>query len=132
MSKYIYPAIFVPEEGKYDIEFPDLPGCSTCGDDLQDALNMAKDALALMLTDMEDNREEIPEASLINSLDIPEGAFATLISCDTMQYRRLLNNIAVKKTLTIPAWLNDAASAAGLNFSQVLKSALIRELGLEN
>lgn len=131
MAKYIYPAIFTPEEGeKYSICFPDLSGCYTCGDNLADGMEMAQDALALMLTHLEDEKREIPAPSAINSLSVENNAFVTYISCDTTVYRRLMNNAAVKKTLSIPSWLNDSAIAAGINFSQVLQDALMQQLHL--
>ena len=129
MAKYIYPAIFTPEEnGKFSIHFPDIDGCYTCGDDLADGLEMAEDALALMLTHLEDEKRQIPTPSAINSLIVENDAFVTYISCDTTIYRRLMNNTAVKKTLSIPSWLNDSAVAAGINFSQVLQDALKQQL----
>ena len=131
MAKYIYPAIFTPEEkGMFSIHFPDIDGCFTCGENLEDGLSMANDALSLMLTGMEDEKSIIPSPSAINDLHLEKDEFATLISCDTTIYRRLLNNMSVKKTLTIPSWLNDSAIAAGINFSQVLQDALKAELGI--
>lgn len=131
MAKYVYPAVFHPEkEGGFSIDFPDIDGCFTCGDDLNDGIEMASDALPLMLVSLEDENSEIPTPSSINDLNLDDGDFATLISCDTTKYRHLLNNMTVKKTLSIPSWLNDSAIAAGLNFSQVLQSALKTELGI--
>ncbi len=130
MAKYIYPAVFTPEEEKFSINFPDIEGCYTCGDSLADGMEMAEDALALMLTHLEDEKREIPAASSINSLTLSGDEFATYISCDTTVYRRLMNNLAVKKTLSIPSWLNDSAVAAGVNFSQVLQDALKQKLNI--
>lgn len=131
MAKYIYPAIFTPEEnGKFSINFPDIDGCYTCGDDLADGIEMAQDALALMLTHLEDEKKEIPAASPINDIIVSNDEFTNYISCDTTMYRRLMNSMAVKKTLSIPSWLNDSAVAAGLNFSQVLQDALKEKLSL--
>lgn len=131
MAKYVYPAIFTPEEkGMFSIRFPDIEGCFTCGDNLEDGIEMAEDALALMLTHLEDNRRKIPTASAINDLAIENGEFTTYVFCDTTTYRRLMNNSAVKKTLTIPSWLNDSATAAGVNFSQVLQDALKQQLNI--
>lgn len=131
MAKYIYPAIFTPEkEGGYSVYFPDVDGCFTCGDNLEEALFMARDALSLMLVDIEDEKGIIPEASDINSLKMKKNEFASLIFADTMIYRQTLNGAAVKKTLTIPAWLNKAAMAAGVNFSQVLQDALRAQLNM--
>ncbi|MDE7211541.1 MAG: type II toxin-antitoxin system HicB family antitoxin [Lachnospiraceae bacterium] len=131
MAKYIYPAIFTPEEdGKFSIRFPDIENCFTCGDNLEDGIAMAEDVLALMITHLEDKGCEIPKASEIKSLTTKDASFATYISCDTTVYRRLMNNTAVKKTLTIPSWLNDSAIAAGLNFSQILQDALKQKLNI--
>lgn len=130
MAKYVYPAVFKPEENSFSIYFPDIEGCYTCGDSIEDGMEMAKDALALMLTHLEDEKRVIPPASPINSVLLDGDAFATYISCDTALYRRLVNNVAVKKTLTIPSWLNDSAIAAGINFSQVLQDALKEQLHL--
>lgn len=131
MAKYIYPAVFVTEkEGGYSVYFPDVEGCFTCGDSLEDALVMAKDALSLMLVDIEDEKKSIPEVSDIRKLKLKKNEFATLISADTMVYRQTLNNAAVKKTLSIPAWLNRAAIASGINFSQVLQDALRAQLNM--
>lgn len=131
MAKYIYPAIFTPEEnGKFSINFPDIDGCYTCGDDLADGIEMAQDALTLMLTHLEDEKKEIPAASPINDIIVSNDEFTNYISCDTTMYRRLMNSTAVKKTLSIPSWLNDSAVAAGLNFSQVLQDALKEKLSL--
>lgn len=133
MAKYIYPAVFTPEDGgMFSINFPDIDGCYTCGNNLSDGMDMAQDALALMLTHLEDEKHTIPRASAINdlALDFENGTFATYISCDTTTYRRLMNNSAVKKTLSIPSWLNDSAVAAGLNFSQVLQDALKQQLNI--
>lgn len=76
--------------------FPDLDGCYTCGDNLEDGMNMAQDALSLMLTHLEDLKREIPVASSINALDVNGNEFATYISCDTAVYRRLMNKTAIQ------------------------------------
>ncbi len=131
MAKYVYPAIFVPEDkGMYSIFFPDIEGCTTCGNDLPHAMEMARDALSLMLYDMEEESEEIPPATPLNDIPTEGGTFATYISADTFEYRKRFHNKAVKKTLTIPEWLNEAAAAAGVNFSQVLQDALKAQLHL--
>lgn len=131
MAKYIYPAIFSPEDdGGFSVRFPDIEGCFTCGDDLQDAMKMAEDAASVMLVCMEDERKMIPAASDMVSLKIKKDEFASLVSADTMVYRLTMNNAAVKKTLSIPAWLNEAATKAGINFSQTLQDALKTQLKL--
>ena len=133
MATYIYPAIFTEENhGSYSVRFPDVDGALTCGDNLQDALFMASDALSLMMVGTEDEHQPIPAPSDIKSIRTNPNEFCTLISCDTDRYRRLLRNKAVRKTLSVPEWLNEAALAAGLNFSQVLQEALKEKLGIED
>ena len=129
MAKYVYPAVFTPDGDGLSITFPDIDGCYTQGDDIADGIKMAEDALALMLTYYEDERKEIPAPTPIKDLLLEDDAFTSYISCDTTVYRRLMNNTAVKKTLSIPSWLNDSATAAGINFSQVLQEALIQKIG---
>jgi len=128
--KYAYPAIFVEEDGVYSVEFPDIEGCVTCGDTLPDAMEMAKDALCLMLYDMEENGTVIPDPSDIRMLQASDDAIVSMIFCDTLEYRKLYNNKAIKKTLTIPTWLNTLAEKQGVNFSTVLQNALKRELNI--
>lgn len=129
MAKYAYPAIFTPEEdGSYSINFPDLEGCYTCGDSIEDGIEMAEDALALVLYGYEKDARAIPVPSTPSSLTLSGNEFVNYIACDTMEYRKMYNNKAVKKTLTIPEWLNESASALGLNFSQVLQEALMQKI----
>ncbi len=124
MSVYVYPAIFSPEEGRYNVVFPDLPDCYTCGDDLTDAMLMAQDVLSDVMSDKEETGEAIPEASAIGAVDAPSGSICSLVLADTDAWRRAHAVKSVKKTLTIPQWLNTAAEARGVNFSQVLQDAL--------
>lgn len=131
MAKYVYPAIFTPEENNsYSIRFPDIENCFTCGDNLQDGLEMAEDALALVLYGYEKDNKQIPHPSDINSLSLSNNEFANYIICDTLAYRKMYNNKSVKKTLTIPEWLNEAATAMNLNFSQILQEALLSRLNI--
>ena len=132
MAKYVYTAILESEDGLYNVSFPDLPGCYTCGDDLSDALRMAEDALGGWLSRAEEKGAEIPIASAFVSVQCPDGAIRTLIPADTDAYRRIHSNRAVKKTLTIPSWLNEAAEKHGVNFSQALQEALKRQLGFDS
>lgn len=129
MAKYVYPAIFTKEENNYySIRFPDIPGCYTSGDSLEDGVYMANDALCLMLYDLEERGVEIPPASDIGCIKVGDGEFTSLIACDTVEYRKFFNNRSVKKTLTIPAWLNTLAEREDINFSSVLQKALKAEL----
>lgn len=128
MARYVYPAVFEPEDGLYNVSFPDIPECYTCGDDLADAMRMAEDALCGWLSRAEELAKEIPAASDVH-VSVADGAFVTLILADTDAYRRTHSNKAVKKTLTIPSWLNEAAEVRGVNFSKVLQDALCEQLG---
>lgn len=126
MAKYVYPAVFTPEEnGAYSVNFPDLDGCYTCGDNLQDAIMMAEDVLAFYLYDEEAAGKAIPKASPAAGISLEADEFVNYVACDTLAYAKMHSNKAVKKTLTIPEWLNDAATNAGINFSQVLQEALM-------
>jgi predicted RNase H-like HicB family nuclease len=129
--KYVYPAVFTPEEKGFSINFPDIDSCYTCGDDLIDGIKMAEDALAFRLYDIETANEEIPKPTTINDLVLNKGEFATLIPCDTIGYQKMNNGKAVKKTLTIPQWMDEMASAKGINFSQLLQEAIVDKLEIE-
>lgn len=133
MGKYYFPAIFDPgtekEEG-FTITFPDLPGCITEGSDMDEAVYMAKDVLAGFLYGMEEDGEEIPVPSNPSSIDLPKGAFISIIEVRTDYIRDEIENKAVKKTLTIPKWLNDAAENENINFSQLLQFAIKDRLGI--
>ena len=124
--KYVYPAVFTAEPtGQYSILFPDLPNCITQGENLQDGIEMAEDALCLTLYHMEQEGIEIPQATVVFDIQTEENQFVTLISCDTFDYEKFYKNRSVKKTLTIPEWLNDMAIRENVNFSNVLQNALM-------
>lgn len=130
MNKYIYPAIFTKEENGYSVLFPDIDSCYTCGDSLEDAMEMAEDALSLVLYQYETADKTIPIPSDCHILKTDEQSFVSLIKCDTLEYRKRFSNKAVKKTLTIPEWMNDEATKLGINFSQLLQEALMQKLKL--
>lgn len=127
--RYTYPAVFTAEEnGGYSVVFPDLEGCYTCGEDITDAMFMAEDALALVLYGYEHDNRTIPSPSNADDIQEEDGTFVNYISCDTLAYRKMYCNKAVKKTLSIPEWLNEEATALNINFSQVLQEALIQKV----
>ncbi|MFY9189556.1 MAG: type II toxin-antitoxin system HicB family antitoxin [bacterium] len=129
--KLVYPACFYPcEEGGFTVIVPDLPGCVTEGDTLSDAVDMAVDAASGWLLDSVENNEPIPQASEIKTViaDEYENGFVSLISIDLDDYSKQYGNKAVKKTLTIPNWLNTMAEHAGINFSQELQERLKERL----
>jgi len=130
MARYVYPAVFTKEDEGYSINFPDFESCYTSAETIAVGRTRASEVLCLMLKEMDENGETIPEASEIKSFSTNENEFATLVSCDTLEYRKFYNNKAIKKTLTIPTWLNTMAEKNGINFSTVLQNALKRELNL--
>jgi predicted RNase H-like HicB family nuclease len=126
--KYVYPALLFNDEGKVGVEIPDLPGCFTFGENMADALLMAKDAVEMWLWDAENNNENIPIAS--EALTIPENMTFSLIAADTDDYRKANDTRSIKKTLSIPAWLNYRAEQRNAPFSQLLQEALKSYLGM--
>lgn len=127
--KYSYTAVFTPERnGLYSVEFPDLQGCYTSGDNVEDAIYMAHDVLNLTLYDLEQDKKPIPKSRMPKEIEITGDQFTSVIAVDTDTYRRFYENRSVKKTLTIPMWLNEKAELANVNFSQLLQKALKAEL----
>ncbi len=121
---FVYPAIFHKEDDAYWVEFPDLEGCHTFGSSIPETMEAAQEALsAYLLTLMEQGRPLAAPSDV--SAFRPEDGFSSLVSCDIDQYK---DTKAVKKTLTIPSWLNDRAVSMGLNFSKVLQDALIAKI----
>ena len=95
MAKYVYPAIFTPEKkGGYSISFPDVEGCFTQGKDMADSIEMASDALCLMLYHMEERNEDIPAASNIKAVKCAADEIVKLITCDTLEYHAFYDNNA--------------------------------------
>ena len=121
---FVYPAIFHEEDNAYWVEFPDLEGCHTYGSSIAETMEAAQEALAGYLLTLLEQDQSITSPSDISDLHVEDG-FSSLVSCDINQYK---DTKAVKKTLTIPAWLNERAIAMGVNFSQVLQDALISKI----
>lgn len=132
--KLIYPACFYPcDEDGYTVIFPDLPGCVTEGDTLAEAIDMAIDAASGWLLDSVEQNESIPLASDIKQItpNEYENGFVSVISIDLNEYSKKYGGKAVKKTLTIPAWLNTIAEKENINFSQILQEGLTEYLGIK-
>lgn len=130
----IYPACFYKEkEGNYSVIFPVL-GIATCGDTIDEAMEMAVDCLAGYLYDAKIENEEVPKPPTMEDIDIDaeydeyETAFVDMVAVDVDEYAK--KHFEVQKTLTIPLWLNDLAVKEGVNFSQVLQKALKEQLHL--
>lgn len=134
----IYPAIFYKEKNGYSVIFPDLNYLSTCGENLNDAMEMAIDCLAGYLYTAKLDDDKLPAPSKIDDIhpiDIAntigfdgKDSFINLISVDLEDYAKTHFNKSVKKTLTIPEWLNREATKKNINFSKVLQDALIAKL----
>ena len=127
--KLYYPAVFFPYGDGYTVEFPDLLGCVTQGDSFEEAFEMAVDAASgWILTSIEDG-EDVPPPSPLSKLNITEG-HVNYVSLDINEYAKRYSTKSVKKTLTIPEWLNTLAEKENINFSQELQFALKNRLGL--
>lgn len=130
--KYVYPVVFTQDsDGSYMACAPDLPGMVTCGRSIEEAVDMATDACEMWLWDAEKKKEVIPHASDLKSISVEEGQQVALILADTDAYRRRTDSHAVKKTLTIPAWMAYQAEEAGLGLSQLLQEAIRQKLNLQ-
>ena len=121
---YIYPSIFSFDDDGISVEFPNLEGCFTCGDTTQEAITNAKEAMGLHLFGMEEDNEIIPAPTDIKDIKIKDNQSIVLIEVYMPIIREAINNQSVKKTLTIPRWLNNLAEKNNINFSQLLQSAL--------
>ena len=129
---YAYPAYLYYDEDGISVEFPDLPGCLPCGDTTEEALHNAKEAMGLHLYGMEQDGDEIPAPTPVRDLHPEEGGIVTLVEVFMPSIRDRAENRVVKKTLTIPAWLNREAEEAHVNFSQVLQDGLKKQLNISD
>lgn len=130
MNRLFYPALFhKADEGGFWVSFPDISECLTQGDNMEDAYSMAIDALGLCLSDMEKSHIPFPTPSSVDKITVDEDAVLVVIEFDMLAYKKRTGSKAVKKTLTIPEWLNEEALRLNLNFSQVLQDALIEKVG---
>lgn len=124
--KLFYPAKFIKEDTGYTVDFLDFT-CTTQGDSLEDAMEMAKEAMGLYFEDL----STLPTPTLnFNNIKVAKGDFISLVELDMDEYRKCHDNKAIKKTLTIPNWLNVKAESANLNFSKILQEALKKELNI--
>lgn len=129
MSKLFYPALFhTAEEGGFWISFPDFADCLTQGETMEEAYDMAVDALGLCITDLLKEKSSLPEPSSPKDIVLDPDAILLVVGFDLEEYRRKHNSKAIKKTLSIPEWLNEEALALNINFSAVLQEALIQKI----
>lgn len=127
---YSFPAFLYFDADGVSIEFPDLPGCLPCAQTAEEAFRNAKEALGLHLFGMEQDGDAIPDPTPVKDLRPESGGVITMVEVFMPSVRDRINNRVVKKTLTIPAWLNREAEAANVNFSQILQDGLKRYLSL--
>lgn len=130
--KYVYVACFYPDEEErgYTVVIPDLPGAVTEGDTLEDAFKMAVDCVSGWLLDETDIPNPTPIDFVELDSDMGKG-FKSYIFVDLLEYKKKNMNKSVKKTLTIPQWLNELAEDNKVNFSQILQQGLKDHLGVK-
>ena len=137
---YVYPAVFYEEEGKISVIFPDLGNLATFGDNVADAMRMAQDACGLYLFTALRDGETLPTPSALNEINLAailkdfdmetsvDSAFVNMVLVDMTEYARQHSDKAVKKTLSIPMWLNTLCEEKSINFSKVLQDALLTKV----
>ncbi len=130
MNKLYYPAIFQKEDVGYSVWLNDVSGCISQGDTFQEAIENIKDALGLCLEAAEDENSTLPEPTSPENVQLEPGQFTAIIEFDKLAYLKKHDKRAVKKTLSIPNWLNAAAEEQHINFSAVLQSALMDKLNI--
>lgn len=129
----VYPAIFDFAADGISISFPDLPGCFSCADTQEDALAMARDALGCWVAaTKEDLGKPIPAPSDIKAIALEPNQSIVMVDAWMPLYFEKQRAGSVKKSVTVPVWLNELAESAQLNFSQVLQAGLKATLGIQN
>lgn len=135
--KGVYPVLFTKTNDNILIEVPDFE-ILTEGKDMNDAINMARDAIELTCVSLEDAKENIPEPSDIGVINTDSGTFssegetiASLVDVDSSEYRRKIDTKTVRRNVALPSWLNYEAEHAGINVSRVLQEALMSTLGVK-
>ena len=135
--KGVYPVLFTKTNDNILIEVPDFE-ILTEGKDMNDAINMARDAIELKCVSLEDAKENIPEPSDIGVINTDSGTFsgegetiAPLVDVDSSEYRRKIDTKTVRRNVALPSWLNYEAEHAGINVSRVLQEALLSTLGVK-
>ncbi len=127
--KKVYPALLAPDERGYFIRVPDVSGCITTGRTIEETLDNVRDALAGCLCVLEDVGQPLPEPS--EPAAIADGkSTVVLIDVDLLKYRQETDTRAVRKNVSLPAWMSFMADKQGINCSQLLQKALKKELQL--
>ncbi len=130
-NTYTFPAIFDYADDGISIIFPDLPECFSCSETTEEALKDAEKVLGLCLYNMEDNNEPTPEPTPLDKVQCEPNQKTVLIKVWMPIVRNEMETASVKKTLTIPAWLNKLAEEQQVNYSQILQAALKDYLGVK-
>ena len=120
----VYTAVLTKVPHGYDVTVPDVPGCVTYGETLEDAIVSAKDALCGCLCVYEDEDVGLPAVHLPSDVPVEEGSFAALLDVDLDEYRRQTDTRAVRKNVSIPAWMATQVDKRGINCSQLLQDAI--------
>lgn len=126
--KAIYTATFTIEDNKYFARVPDLKGCITTANSLDEAIELITDAANGWIVTAEDHDDDIPSPTPQNELSIEPGTVCSLISIDTLAYRAETDTHAVRKNVSIPAWMANLADKKNINVSQVLQEGLLQKL----
>lgn len=125
MAEYVYPAVFHPNnDGTFTVSFPDLPGCISEGKSLGNAMYMAQAAISQWVEYLTDRNQEIPSASDWKEITTEADEFVNLIRAEVR------DNHAVKRTVSIPKWMDDKVIESGLSLSRVLQDALKERLNV--
>lgn len=127
-AKGAYPIVIKRTDNGYYVDIPDFE-IATQGDSVADAMEMARDAIGLMGIDLEDDKKELPEPNS-HEFSSEKGDIVTLVDIDFLEYRRRVDNKAVKKNCTIPYWMSVEADKAGINYSRLLQEAITNALGM--
>lgn len=146
MMKVIYPVLFYEEkENGYSVFVPDLQNATTCGETLEEAMNMAEDLIAGIVLDEMEEGNKIPKSSKIENVKYDKlekelnienwdyvSRFKTYIVVDISSFAEKWGKELVKKTVNIPKWVNTKAESLKINFSKTLEEALLQKIYKEN
>lgn len=125
MKEYIYPAVFHKnDDGSVSVMFPDLPGCITEGKSMGTAMNMAQSALTQWMEFLRDEKETIPAATDCTSIPVESNELVSLVQAD------MRDNRAVKRTVSLPKWMDDKLAEAGFSLSKLIQEAGRKKLEL--
>ena len=123
-DKYFFPAVLEFDKDGISVFFPDLPGALTCGDDEEEAVYNAKECMELHLYNMELDNDEIPKSTKVKDIKLETNQAVLMVTAFMTRIRSKMNNKSVKKTLTIPKWMDEEGQKRKYNFSKILQKAL--------